>query len=391
VHIAIIAFTYLYWSGGAERYADETARNLAARGHRVTIYAADFLIHRPAPRRTCFPCRVVGVPVIWGPGSRVLGQVWDKNRVEDNFHTLAPAWLIADHLRGQGADLIYGQVSGALVGLRARKYTGTPVVCASYNTRWGYFEKYKRWLTLHSDGLVTLNAVTLADHQALAAPDPLPPVFNRPGSVNTTRYHPAQRSAAYRQRLGVADDEVLILTLQRMDGRKNMTPVLEACLQIVRQQPQVRVFVGGGGPNKAQYEAWVQAQPGGERVRFLGFVPDEDLPTLYASSDLFVAATYGYVNLEAMAAGCATLVLDHQPQCREFVNDGVGGLLVPEDSAALTAALAGLLADPARRARLSAAGRQFILEHFDDAASTAELIAFFEQVRQQGPAARPRR
>jgi glycosyltransferase involved in cell wall biosynthesis len=272
------------------------------------------------------------------------------------------------------------------VGLRARKYTHTPVVCTLYNTRWGHFDKYKRWLTLQSDGLVSLNQVTMDDHIALAGSEPIPPHLTRPGTIDTERYHPAKQSQAYRNSLGVGPDHVMLLTLQRMDGRKNMRPILDAFLEITRQHPHVRVFVGGGGPNKAEYEAYIQGQAGGDRVRFLGFVPDDDLPTLYASADIFVAATYGYVNLEAMASETATIVLDHQPQCREFVNDGIGGLLVPDETSALVMALDGLVTDVVRREQISTAGRQFVMDRFDNQRGTQELVALFEQAAQHAKA-----
>ncbi|MCU0514147.1 MAG: glycosyltransferase family 4 protein [Anaerolineae bacterium] len=157
-------------------------------------------------------------------------------------------------------------------------------------------------------------------------------------------------------------------------------PILEAFLEITQRFPRVKAFVGGGGPNKEQYETWLKARPGAEHVKFIGVVPDEDLPGLYASTDIFVSATHGYVSLEAMASGAATILVNHEPQTHEFVDHEAGGLLVEEKTHAVTQALEMLIHEPERRQRLSQGGRQFVLEGFENRRGTEEMIAFFEQV-----------
>jgi glycosyltransferase involved in cell wall biosynthesis len=84
--------------------------------------------------------------------------------------------------------------------------------------------------------------------------------------------------------------------------------------------------------------------------------------------DLFVSASWAesfpYSILEAMAAGLAVVATD-VGGCGEAVEHGVTGLLVPpRDPAALGAAIGALLADPARRQELGAAGRRRQRERF---------------------------
>ena len=68
--------------------------------------------------------------------------------------------------------------------------------------------------------------------------------------------------------------------------------------------------------------------------------------------------------LEAMAASLAIVATD-VPGHRDVVVRGETGLLVPaEDSRALADAIAGLVADPARRRKMGESGRQRVLEHF---------------------------
>ena len=93
---------------------------------------------------------------------------------------------------------------------------------------------------------------------------------------------------------------------------------------------------------------------------FVGSVPQADLPSYYASADLFCAPSlggesFGIVLAEAMAVGLPVVCSDIGGY-RDVVRDGADGLLVPpRDPEALAAAIAGLLDNPARLAAMGEA------------------------------------
>jgi phosphatidylinositol alpha-mannosyltransferase len=99
------------------------------------------------------------------------------------------------------------------------------------------------------------------------------------------------------------------------------------------------------------------------RVRMLGTVPHERLPSFLAGASVFVSSatgqeSFGMVLVESMAAGVPVVASDI-PGYREVVRDGVDGLLVaPNDPGALASALRSVLSEPGVAARLSAAGRE---------------------------------
>ena len=95
------------------------------------------------------------------------------------------------------------------------------------------------------------------------------------------------------------------------------------------------------------------------RVRFLGALDHSQLPTIYASADIFCAPSvvseggdreaFGVVLCEAAASGLAA-VASRVGGIPEVVWDGETGILVPEkDPKALSHALADLISDPDRR------------------------------------------
>jgi phosphatidylinositol alpha-mannosyltransferase len=126
--------------------------------------------------------------------------------------------------------------------------------------------------------------------------------------------------------------------------------------------PGTRLVVVGDGPQRD--EAVRQAAELGlrNRVRFVGYVSDEDLPGYFAGADAFCSPALGgealgIVLLEAMAAG-APIVASDIPGYDETVRRDQDGVLVPPgDAAALADALARVLTNRALAADLASSGR----------------------------------
>jgi len=106
---------------------------------------------------------------------------------------------------------------------------------------------------------------------------------------------------------------------------------------------------------------------------------------LAAAHVVCLPTTYGEgvpkILIEAAASGRAIVATDW-PGCREVVRDGVNGLLVPpRDPVALASAIARLIADPALRARMGAAGSCLAAEEFSVEAVTAATLALYQQAQ----------
>jgi glycosyltransferase involved in cell wall biosynthesis len=86
------------------------------------------------------------------------------------------------------------------------------------------------------------------------------------------------------------------------------------------------------------------------------------------------------------AASCARpIVASDMPGCREIVDAGKTGLLVPpHDAAALAEAIAALAGDPARRAALGAAGRARIVAEFGEETVAAQTLALLRSALDEG-------
>ena len=152
--------------------------------------------------------------------------------------------------------------------------------------------------------------------------------------------------------------ETLILCVGTLEPRKNLTGLLDAFARLAPRTVAELVIVGGQGWLYDEALARVDALGLTGRVRFTGFVPDEELPRWYNAATVFVYPSlyegFGLPPLEALACGAPT-VTGAGTAMAEIVGDAA--LLVdPRDPAALAAALARLLDDPALRATLRERG-----------------------------------
>lgn len=83
--------------------------------------------------------------------------------------------------------------------------------------------------------------------------------------------------------------------------------------------------------------------------------------------------------LEAMAMQISVVATD-VGGLREAVASDTGVLVPPGDPSALADAVAGLLRDPERRARLGRAARERVTLHFSDRALVEQTLAIYEEV-----------
>ncbi len=111
----------------------------------------------------------------------------------------------------------------------------------------------------------------------------------------------------------------------------------------------------------------------------------EDMPEVYADCDILcLPSTYGEgvpkVLIEAAACGRACIATD-SPGCREIVQDGVNGLLVPPcDLEALTEAVRRLIRNESTRRDMGARGRQIVLEGFTRRQVTDKTLALYRSL-----------
>jgi 1,2-diacylglycerol 3-alpha-glucosyltransferase len=155
------------------------------------------------------------------------------------------------------------------------------------------------------------------------------PIAVIPTGIDAERFATGRRSESLRERLGATK---LILLVSRLAREKNIDLAIRALGGL---EDSVHLVLAGDGPERAALGEAAQSAGVEGRVHFLGHVPREELPDLYASCDAFVfpslTETQGLVLAEALVAGLPVVAVD-TPQSRDVL-EGHGLLVSPRSDA----------------------------------------------------------
>lgn len=182
--------------------------------------------------------------------------------------------------------------------------------------------------------------------------------------------------------LDTPEDVPVLLMLARMHQVKGVDTMLAA----LAETPGAWLWLAGDGPERAAYKALAERLGLAGRTRFLGW--RNDRKALLEACDICVLPSrhepFGTVIIEAWATG-RPLVATSAAGARQYVHDGIDGLLCPiDDPAALASCLRRLIGDPALQANLRAAGRAAYEADFTRTIVTGRLIACYQSIMQLG-------
>lgn len=188
------------------------------------------------------------------------------------------------------------------------------------------------------------NSPSVLEHLARRARIPREHLQLVPGGIDPT---PLQTAVPLtRSELGVPHDARVVLWVGRLDPVKGLHLLIRA-FERVSEDTNAHLVLLGDGPLREKLTTWIGASPARQRVHLVG--RHDDVPRWLKCADLFVfpSRTEGLPNalLEAMAAGCP-IVTTNVAGCRDLIQDGQTGLVVPyPDTSALAGAMAVLLND----------------------------------------------
>jgi glycosyltransferase involved in cell wall biosynthesis len=158
-----------------------------------------------------------------------------------------------------------------------------------------------------------------------------------------------------------------VLFTGRLAVEKNVDVLIEA-LSVLPAELDAHLEIVGDGEQRPALEKLARALGVAQRVRFLGYVPDEDLRAAYLRADVFcqpgTAELQSLVTLEAMAASRPVVLADARA-LPHLAEDGVNGwLFAPGDAQDLARKLALVLgAPPEERARMGRESRRKVAQH----------------------------
>jgi len=206
-----------------------------------------------------------------------------------------------------------------------------------------------------------------------------------PPGVDVNLFKPASDVGKLRKKWDIKQKYVL-LGNGKLSALKNYPTALRALSLL----PKTELLLVGSGSETKQHAYQQLARDWGvaSRVRFLGTLPNEQLPELYALADLLVhpskSEALGIVLLEALACATPVVVAD-VGGVRDVVINDFNGLLYqdPKDYRALAARVRELLANPQKHHNFGQRGRALVKAQFNWATILPQYINILEQTYAQ--------
>jgi glycosyltransferase involved in cell wall biosynthesis len=202
-----------------------------------------------------------------------------------------------------------------------------------------------------------------------------------------TRFDVGER-ADIRRELGAEGEQVVVATVGRLVVEKGILEVLDAAHRLHEQGRGLQwAVIGPTDPAKADAVPPATLERAGrEHVTLLG--ERDDVDRLYAGIDIFVLASHreGFPRaaMEAAAMGIPVVATAIRG-CRQVVDHGRTGLLVPpHDAAALADAVAELAADRDRRLEMGQAAREKARREFDQQRVIAVTLGLYAEMIDRG-------
>lgn len=385
-------------AGGMNVYIRELACNVARLGVPVDVFTRRTSPDTPEVVSPCDGVNVVAITA--GPAAPV-----DKNDLFRYLPEFAANMALYSLREGVRYDAVHAHywLSGWAAHL-VRRYWDTPFVQMFHTTA-----HMKNAVAGAADretdqrGQIERHLLTLADSIIAANPDERADLVWRMGAANEkvctippgvdlSLFRPHDPGAC-RERYGVPADERVVLFCGRIDPIKGIDVLIDAVALLAGDPstptPHV-LFVGGdldaaGAPvgPLANVVARVTDQGLAERFRFLGSLPQDELPLAYSAADVVAVPSryesFGLVAVEALASG-TPVVASRAGGLKFTIDEGVSGLLVRMGSAsALADGLGAVLRDDALRAELAASARPSV-ERFSWPAVAASVLTVYRRL-----------
>ncbi|RLE75408.1 MAG: hypothetical protein DRZ80_02840 [Thermoprotei archaeon] len=306
-------------TGGVARHVDDLANLLVEKGYKVGV------ITRKKKERSKRKYMIFEVSRL--NYLRLLSNVRGKGGVFEKLRAFQPDIVHAHH----------AFTPTPLFTLWAAKTFNLPAILTNHSAYFcdyeyllktiGYIGFPFRTFIEKADIIVSVSKISKNFIKHFTTKD----VIVIPNGVNVTRFSP--RVNGLRDQI---DSDLVILYVSRIVRRKGPHLLVEALRYVRKRIPSVKLLIVGEGSFEEYLRRRVYDLDLRKNVEFLGRVPDEELPKIYNSADIFVlpsvyGESFGIVILEAMSSGLPVIV-SNVGGLREIVKNNVDGIILDRNN-----------------------------------------------------------
>jgi glycosyltransferase involved in cell wall biosynthesis len=384
---------YFPISGGTGAYVYYLSRKLQKLGHNVHVVAR----HSVDSTEIVDGVNVNYVKGVGNPLTRYwrfarsaskklkeLNRKFGFNIIHSNL-PLVPSFAIPEKSANALISTVHSTWKGEAEAIRRgsrRKLNPNEKLMLRFNS---LLRSYEKKLMKRSDALIAVSLYTKKELTELYDVDEekIHVIYN---GVDTQKFRPNRKRVSLRLELGLKEKHKIILCVGRLYYRKGITILLKSIPEVVQKFKDVRFVISGKGfkKNEENLRKLTEELEIEKYVMFLGYVPDEKLPDLYAASDIFVLPAlyenFPFAILEAQSTGLP-VISTKVGGIPEFLKENKNGFLVePGDLEQLAQKIMTLLKDPELAEELGKCGRSLVEEKFAWPLITDQVVDLYHRI-----------
>ena len=414
IRIAVVARSVypLHRFGGLERHVYDLVRCLLSRDVHVTLITPPASLDRPADERADAVFRhpsltLRSVPYLTFPFANRRGTtILDRSTAYPLFG-LRAGRVATDLVRAGAVDIVHG-LGASVLGYALENFQQDVRAPLVFNPQgleeFGATDPSRaplKRLGYWPLRVAVRRAAGAADRVIATDRSLVEPVITHLGisravvRVIPNAIEPAdcdgpdarKRAEALRAGLNLTPEDVLLLSVGRLEENKGFHVLIRAISAMARQHllpERWKWVLVGDGPRRAQLERDIASAGLTANVRLTGRVDAGDLHGWYEAATLFLHPTLyegsSIVTLEAMAHRRAVIASRAGGLPDKVIPGTTGWLVPPGNEDALAAAISKALADPARLDAMGAAGRALVDKEFSWNAATDRLLSVYGEL-----------
>jgi len=389
--------------GGLGTYAAEITKQYAAMGHKLTVFTMNsdgklrtrekmgkIQVYRPKSVRmkSLVPLMIDEEIRRWGDsGVDFFGDVFSYNFLS--------ADIFCKTLRPEDYDIaVCHDWLSAMAGITVKDNTALPLAFHVHSTEYGrsagkgspLIKNIEYSTGQKADMVFTVSYSMEEELRALSFPEKkVRVVWN---GVDEKKYNirnfKPEALLGYRRKLGVRDDEKMILFTGRLTFVKGVDTLVRAMPSVIANVPKAKLVVLGRGEMSGEIRAMVSQLGIASKVILVDrWVDEDERLLLYASCDMVCAPSryepFGIVPLEGM--GMAKPVVVGVGGLRETVLDGATGLYCdPNSPESIASQLTAILSDDSLARKMGLAGRRRVEKVYTWKKIAKDTISLYDTI-----------
>ena len=388
--------------GGLGTYAAEITKQYAAMGHKLTVFTmnadgklrtrekmGNISVFRPKSinMKSLVPLMIDEEIRRWGDGANFFGDVFSYNFIS--------ADIFCKTLKPEDYDLaVCHDWLSAMAGLSVKDNTDLPLAFHVHSTEYGrsagkgspLIKNIEYSTGQKADMVFTVSYSMEEELRGLSFPEKKVRVVRN--GVDEKKYSMRNFKPGvllkYRRKLGVRDDEKMILFTGRLTFVKGVDTLVRAMPSVIASVPKAKLVVLGRGEMSGEIRAMVSQLGIASKVVLVDrWVDEDERLLLYASCDLVCAPSryepFGIVPLEGM--GMAKPVVVGVGGLRETVLDGTTGLYCdPNSPESIATQLTAILSDDSLAKSMGAAGRRRVEKVYTWKKIAKDTISLYDTI-----------